>query len=465
MALSTEAEINERIKRILPCIPDAIAYRNDTSAQSSILHYATDAAMVKHIILRNGADPNARTRFLDETPLMTAIKLQRPPEVIRELLIHGAKTDMRSKHIKSTPLNLAANVPNCNIEIVKLLLEHGADVDTLNKFHDTPLIHAIRNFSKNMDLIKTFLQAGASINLENLKGETPLITAMKNSRCTVELFRELLKYKADANSKDKTGSTPLHYAIQCLKNNKFKIVKELMKRGCDINARDVNGITPLICAIHHTRNRRTLAFCKCLIRYTVLKNNAKYSEMSDTHRTVVHDRIHNYISASQKEVNFMKKHIIDDGISMYDYVMSKTVRTTLGDKLLETLENGTYRVYNDLILRKAKRAALLNLLCENRIYTHASRGNTTQKITLDGDSVLNIGMHLKIYELENLVDAYGWDFKEINGPSSSRQLKRPAEEIFDVITKPQPFKRKKFSKPIRRSNIDLIIRSIPLNDV
>ncbi|GFR10427.1 hypothetical protein TNCT_85461 [Trichonephila clavata] len=410
-----EEDIERRIKRIMPYIPDVIAYKSEFTSQSSILHYATDASMVRHI-LRYGADPNARIEYLDETPLMTAIKLYRPPEVIKELLIHGANVDMRCNRLQSTPLNLAASNPDCNVEIVKLLLEHGADIDTLNKVHDTPLIHAIRYFTKNMDLIKTLLEAGASINLANLKGETPFITAMKNPRCTVELFRELLKYKADVHFKDKMNCTSLHYAIQYLKSNRFKIVKELIKLGCDINARDYSGITPLLQAIHYKRKKRTLTFGKCLIRYAVLKGTVKCSETTSVYRTAVEDKLLNYISNSQKEVEFMKTHIIDDGISMYDYIMSKTVRTTLGDKLIETIDKKIYQVYNNLVLKKAKRAALLNLLSEHRLYTCVSHENIMRKITLDADSVLNVSKHLKLYELENLVDAYGWIFKEISGP-------------------------------------------------
>ncbi|GFY38766.1 hypothetical protein TNIN_110441 [Trichonephila inaurata madagascariensis] len=448
-----EEEINRRIRRIIPYIPDMIAYRSEFCTQSSILHYATDAAMVRHI-LHVGVDPNARIRCWDETPLMTAIKLHRPPEVIKELLILGADVNMRSRYLKSTPLNLATNLPDCNVEIVKLLLEHGADIDTLNKYYDTPLIHAIRHFTKNMDLIKTLLEAGASINGANVTGETPLITAMKNPRCTVELFRELIRYKADVNFKDKMNCTPLHYAIKCLKNNRFKIVKELIKLDCNINAKNDNGETPLLLAIDYTNNKRNLAFCKCLIRYVVLKKNVRYSEMSDTYLSPIHDEIFVYICNSQREVDVMKTHIIDDGISMYDYVLSKTVRTTLGDKLLETIDKKFYPIYNDLILKKAKRAALLNFLSENRIYTNVSQGNTKWKITLDADSIINVCQHLKIYELENLVDAYGWDFKEINGPSS-RQLKTSAEEIPDAISRS---KKKKISKSIRKSKLDFYLQ-------
>ncbi|GFS49864.1 putative ankyrin repeat protein FPV244 [Trichonephila clavipes] len=428
-----EEEIERRIKRITRYIPDLIAYRSEFSTQSSILHYATDAAMVRHI-LHVGADPNARIRCWDETPIMTAIKLHRPPEVIKELLLFGANVNMRSRYLKSTPLNLATDLPDCNVEIVNLLLEHGADINTLNKYYDTPLIHAIRHCTKNMDLIKTLLEAGASINGANLKGETPLITAMKNPRCTVELFRELLRYKADVNFKDKKNCTPLHYAVKCLKNNRFKIVKELIRLDCDIHAKDDSGQTPLLLAIDYIKNKMNLGFCKCLIRYAVLKTNTKYPEIYNIDQSLMYKQMLIYIWYSLKEVEFMKIHIIDDGISLYDYVLSKTVRTTVGDKLLEAIDKSFYPIYNDLILKKAKRAALLNILSEQKIYTYVSQGNTKRKITLDADSIIDVCKHLKIYELENLVDAYGWVFKEINGPSS-RQLKRSAEEIQDATSK------------------------------
>ncbi|GFU97745.1 hypothetical protein TNCV_2532181 [Trichonephila clavipes] len=411
-----EEKIERRIKRITPVIHDLIAYRREFCTQSSILHYATDAAMVRHI-LQAGADPNARIRFWDETPLMTTIKFHRPPEVIKELLLLGANVNMRSRYLKNTPLNIATSLPDCNVEIVNLLLEHGAHIDTLNKYYDTPLIHAIRHFTGNMDLIKTLLEAGAFINGANLNDETPLITAVKNPRCTVELFRELLRYKADVNVKDKKNCTPLHYAVKYLKNDRFKIVKKLIKLDCDIYATDDSGQIPLYLDIDYTKNKRNLAFCKCLMRYAVLKDDPKYSEMYRIYQSVIYDIIFPYICYCQKEVDCMKTHIIDYGISMYDFVLSKTVRTNVGDKLLETIYKNVYPVYNDLILKKANRAALLNVLSEQKIYTYVSQGNTKRKITLDADSTIDVCKHLKIYELKNLVYAYGWVFKEINGPS------------------------------------------------
>ncbi|GFW61226.1 putative ankyrin repeat protein FPV162 [Trichonephila clavipes] len=353
-----EEEIERRIKRITPDIPDLIDYRNEYCTQSSLLHYATDAAMVRHI-LHVGADPNAKIRCWDETPLMTTIKLHRPPEVIKELLLFGANVNMRSRYLNSTPLNLATNLPDCNVEIVNLLLEHGADIDTLNKYYDTPLIHAIRHFTENMDLIKRLLEAGASINGANLNGETPLITAMKNPRCTMELFRKLLRYKADVNFRDNKFCTPLHYAVKCLKNNRFKIVKKLIKLDCDIHATDNSGQTPLYLAINYTKNKGNLDFCKCLIRYAVLQDNSGYSKMYRAYQSVIVDRIFTYICDCQKEVDFMKTHIIDDGISMYDFVLSKTVRTTVCEKLLETIDKNVYPVYNDLIFKKGKESSFI----------------------------------------------------------------------------------------------------------
>ncbi|GFU97729.1 putative ankyrin repeat protein L122 [Trichonephila clavipes] len=410
-----EEEIEKRIK-LNPNIPDLVDYRMEYCTQSSILHYATDAAMVRHIS-HVGADPNAKIRCWDETPLMTAIKLHRPPEVIKELLLLGANVNMRSRYLKSTPLNLATNLPDCNVEIVNLLLEHGADIDTLNKYYDTPLIHAIRHFTENMDLIKTLLEAGASINGANLNGETPLITAMKNPRCTVELFRKLLRYKADVNVEDNKNRTPLHYAVKCLKNNKFKIVKELIKLDCDIHVIDNSHQTPFYLAINYSISKGNLDFCQYMMRYAALQDNPRDSEMYRKYQSLPVGPIFSYICNCQKEVDFMKTHIIDDGISMYDFVLSKTVRKTVCEKLLETIDKNVYPVYNDLILKKAKRAALLNVLSKQKIYTYVSQGNTKRKITLDADSTIDVCKHLKIYELENLVDAYGCVFKEINAPS------------------------------------------------
>ncbi|GFU97785.1 putative ankyrin repeat protein FPV162 [Trichonephila clavipes] len=387
-----EEEIEKRIK-LNPNIPDLIEYRNEYCTQSSISHYA------------------------DEPPLLTAIKLRRPPEVIQELLLLGANVNMRSRYLNSTPLNLATNLPDCNVEIVNLFLEHGADIDTLNIYNDTPLIHTIRHFTENMDLIKRLLEAGASINGENLNGETPLITAMKNPRCTVELFRKLLRYKADVNVEDNKHRTPLHYAVKCLENNKFKIVKKLIKLDCNIHAIDNSHQTPFYLAINYSLSKGNLDFCQCLMRYAALKDNPSDSEMYRKYQSIIVDPIFSYICKCQKEDDFMKTHIIDDGISMYDFVLSKTVRKTVCEKLLETFDKNVYPVYNDLILKKAKRAALLNVLSKQKIYTYVSQGNTKRKITLDADSTIDVCKHLKIYELETLVDAYGCVFKEINAPS------------------------------------------------
>lgn len=86
------------------------------------------------ILLKIGADINAKSKIRGETPLIVAVKTNRP-KVVSILLNRGANVDDRNDN-GNTALLYA--VQNGYDSIVKILLKHGADVNVVNNNGDTP---------------------------------------------------------------------------------------------------------------------------------------------------------------------------------------------------------------------------------------------------------------------------------------------------------------------------------------
>ena len=100
---------------------------------------------VTEVLLNQGADPNLRADFLNETPLMMAV---------------------RENHI----------------EIVKILLEHGADPNLTNSDGVSSLHLAAYDGTEN--LVTLLLESGAKPGIRDKDGKTPLDWAQTEERQT-----------------------------------------------------------------------------------------------------------------------------------------------------------------------------------------------------------------------------------------------------------------------------------------
>lgn len=137
------------------------------------------------ILLRYGANPNARHSLLEE----------HAPE---HALLEAAYTSDRSES-KAVE------------RMVMHLLNYGADAHVRTTGGNTALHAAVSN-AESARLIKALLDKGLDINATNNKGETPLMVAAGNKNHS--LYRLLLKHGANPDLRNQRGQTAeeiLHY--------------------------------------------------------------------------------------------------------------------------------------------------------------------------------------------------------------------------------------------------------------
>jgi len=135
------------------------------------LHWAADEGLSESVtvLLTAGANPQARTDFMEATPLLVA----RPhPDVIRALLEAGA--DPNATNIRGrTVLHHAMGYDfDWAVESVRLLLHAGASVNVADKQGGTPLMWAAS--SHHVEIVRMLLAVGADVNARDRKGETAL---------------------------------------------------------------------------------------------------------------------------------------------------------------------------------------------------------------------------------------------------------------------------------------------------
>lgn len=130
----------EAVEELLQQSPELVhGYSQDGWTPLHLAAYLGHRA-VAEVLLRNGADVNARAHNgLANTPILRAVMGQQG-EMVALLLAHGA--DVNTPNIAgSTPLHKAAIEGNDSL--VRLLLAHGAAVNARNTGGQTPLVHAL----------------------------------------------------------------------------------------------------------------------------------------------------------------------------------------------------------------------------------------------------------------------------------------------------------------------------------
>ncbi|MYK06900.1 MAG: hypothetical protein F4040_04115, partial [Synechococcus sp. SB0670_bin_20] len=181
--------------------------------------------------LSQGADLNARTRFVWETPLHMAAAFSETPAVIKALLDAGADLNARTNKIGWTPLHMAASSSETPA-VVQVLLNAGADLSARGEGGWTPL-HVAARSSETPAVVQVLLDAGADLSTRDEDGETPLHTAAVYSK-TPAMVQTLLDAGADLNARDKDGWTPLHMAASY--SNEPPVVKQVLQDATLIGA-------------------------------------------------------------------------------------------------------------------------------------------------------------------------------------------------------------------------------------
>lgn len=222
------------------------------------LHYSViwDKPEITEILLRHGADVNAKSksgatalhyaaRFCNLTSIAEIMSymimpdsenpfLKNPPKsrvYITELLLrHGADVNARTRY-GVTPLHWAAL--SGQADVAEVLIENGADVNArMNDLLLTPLHYTAKYGSA--DIAELLLKHGADADSkDDEKGMTPLHFASNYGHADVA--EVLINYGADVNSEDDHGFTALHMAAE---KGHADIVEVLLKHGANINADD-----------------------------------------------------------------------------------------------------------------------------------------------------------------------------------------------------------------------------------
>lgn len=136
-------------------------------------------------LIEAGADVNAVNEFR-QTPLHKAIELGRR-ETAELLLDKGANINAVTIGVKETPLHVAVRY-NSHKELVELLLEKGANVNAVDNLGMTPLHFALKYDQE--ELVGLLLKKGANVNAVDKKGRTPL--SMIDSDYQIKYYGKLM---------------------------------------------------------------------------------------------------------------------------------------------------------------------------------------------------------------------------------------------------------------------------------
>ncbi|XP_054163156.1 ankyrin-1-like [Oppia nitens] len=192
------------------------------------------------ILLKSGADPNARYFLGSEINLISPLNIS----FLEMLLKYGACPDSRDRS-GLTPLMKACRHPQ-GYAAAKILLHYGADPNAMTSErhdHRTVLHYAV--LSGNIDIVRLLLHHTANVRFPSeFQKPTPLDFAIL--RGNVEMVKLLINAGADVNVGSPIIGLPLHIALSEKVENKEEIVKILLEADADPNAITVDERGPLL---------------------------------------------------------------------------------------------------------------------------------------------------------------------------------------------------------------------------
>jgi ankyrin repeat protein len=207
--------------------------RATTTAGHTALLVATNydgAAESVRLLLKHGADPNARLNRGRATPLLRAA-LRGDRTVADMLLAAGATLNDRPEGSTA----LMAAVSQSDIAFVTFLLDRGANLESQvnasaavmnGENRPTPLMLAADRSAT--DLVRLLLKRGANVNARDVQGMTPLMYAAGALDCgapTTAVVEILIAAKAEIGARTPTGETALDLAARYGKPNVVTLLR------------------------------------------------------------------------------------------------------------------------------------------------------------------------------------------------------------------------------------------------
>ncbi|XP_054715411.1 ankyrin-3-like [Uloborus diversus] len=190
---------------------------------------------VAELLLKNGADPNARYFLGAEINLISPLNTR----FLDLLLKYGADPNSRDR-TGLTPLMKACRHPQ-GFLAAKILIKYGADVNAMtSERHDNRTVLHYAVLSGNMDTVRLLLARGAAVKFEiGYSKPSPLDFAILKGN--PEMVRLLIDSGADVNLGSPIIGCPLHIALSEKVDNKVDIIRMLLECGADPNAVSVSG--------------------------------------------------------------------------------------------------------------------------------------------------------------------------------------------------------------------------------
>jgi ankyrin repeat protein len=164
-------------------------------------------------------------------------------KTIEMLLKQGANPNAKTWDGTETPALIAA-VLTGNEEIVPVLLAQGADINGIDKDGNSALMYAMEH--NNISLMKLLLKKGIALNIETAAFMRAIFHGKE------EAVRLFIANGIDINAKDEDLSTPLMIAVTL---NHLTIAQLLINNGAKVNEKYTDDkcknvyISPLLAAI------------------------------------------------------------------------------------------------------------------------------------------------------------------------------------------------------------------------
>jgi len=178
--------------------------------------------------------PDERGIYPDTTTFLIEAAIHGDVKLARFLLQNGADPNIRGFFANQTALISATQQGQA--EIVELLLQYGADwsaVDHPSKF--SAIEYAISD--ENADIVRHLLAAGARPVFRRLSFD------MHGGPGAREIVRLLMQHGFDINRKDDWGRTPLMWAAE---RAPLETIQLLIDSGADVNivsGKNMNGVS------------------------------------------------------------------------------------------------------------------------------------------------------------------------------------------------------------------------------